>query len=66
MVGALPVHGRHTGKSSSTRQALTRARWGADLGFVLAEFGLGPKMKIEAHTKLYVFYLESQVIRVTN
>jgi hypothetical protein len=37
---------------------------GAKLGRIWAELANEPKSKVAAHTKLYDFYLESQVIRV--
>jgi hypothetical protein len=33
------------------------ARWGSILGQLRAEFGHGPKGKVEAHTTLYKIYL---------
>jgi hypothetical protein len=56
MVGRTLVHGRRVGIASSMCRATTWARWGADLGQILADLDQEPKTKLEAHMKLYVFH----------
>ena len=42
---------------------MVRVRWGANLGHNGCELDLGPKIKFEAHELLFIFHLETKVIR---
>ena len=57
------MRGDHVGKRSNRWRAPVRATWGANLGHFQAESVLGPKMKFVAHELLYIFHLETKVIR---
>ena len=57
------MHGDHVGKLPNRWRASVRATWGANLGHFQAESVLGPKMKFEARELLFIFHLESMVIR---
>ena len=57
------MHGDHVGKLPNRWRASVRATWGANLGHFQAESVLGPKMKFEARELLFIFHLETKVIR---
>ena len=57
------MRGDHVGKRLNRWRAPVRATWGANLGHFQAESVLGPKMKFVAHELLYIFHLETKVIR---
>ena len=63
MVGRAPVHGVHEDKLSSTWRAPELTWWGADLGRLGCELDIGPKTKFEARELLFIFHLETKVIR---
>ena len=55
--------GDHVGKRSNRWRAPVRATWGANLGHFQAESVLGPKMKFVHLGLLYIFHLETKVIK---
>ena len=63
MAGRAPVHGVHEDKLSSTWRAPELTWWGANLGWLGCELDIGPKTKFEAHELLFIFHLETKVIR---
>ena len=63
MAGRAPVHGVHADKLSSTWRALELTWWGADFGHLGCELDIGPKTKFEARELLFIFHLETKVIR---
>ena len=54
---------RRSGISPSTWRASVRATWGANLGHFQGESVLGPKMKFVHLVLLYIFHLETKVIK---
>ena len=63
MVVRALVHGRHEVILTNTRRATVKVMWGAGLGHFQAESDIGPKMKFEARVLLFIFHLETKVIR---
>ena len=63
MVGARSVHGHHEDILTNTRRATVRVRWGADLGRLGCELDIGPKTKFEARELVFIYHLETIVIR---
>jgi len=57
------MHGDHVGKLPNRWRASVRATWGANLGHFQAESVLGPKMKFVHLGLLYIFHLETKVIK---
>ena len=57
------MRGDHVGKRSNRWRAPVRATWGANLGHFQAESVLEPKMKFVHLGLLYIFHLETKVIK---